>query len=143
LPTLETQSPLLSLCLPLVRRDYLPYFTVDQSIKITTPQSSFPPILPSTRTPSHQFASDMIEICFSGNSSGESIKLIVASNELIENVKKLLLIKFPAIYRLSYQGLELENGKAMRFYGIEEGSEIQVSECIFKNVSRTKGSSSY
>jgi hypothetical protein len=59
-------------------------------------------------------ASDMLtkdansfKIVVKGNVTREPVNLDVSPDELIENVKKMVLDKLPHLYRLDFEGVEL------------------------------------
>jgi hypothetical protein len=68
-----------------------------------------------------------IKVFFGGNISKEPYRMDVSPDELVENVKKVILfelpIELPGIYRLTCEdceGRELEDGTMMSSYGIHE-----------------------
>jgi hypothetical protein len=84
------------------------------------------------------FAPSLIQIVVQGDVTEESVKLNVSPNELVENIRKIVLQKLPNVYRLS-NGRELIDGDTLSDYYIRDGAEIYAYEYIFKNVSKIHG----
>jgi hypothetical protein len=83
-------------------------------------------------------APNSIRIAIQGDVTEESVKLNVSPNELVENIRIIVLQKLPNVYRLS-NGRELIDGNTLSDYYIRDGAEIYAYEYIFKNVSKIHG----
>jgi hypothetical protein len=125
--------------------------TVPQDIKARLPN---PLLLPSIHTiyeymikeldkndeeiipePHHK----MIRIFVHGKESGVFVELAVWSDELVENVRRMILEKVPGMYLLMRHGNVLKDGDTLITCGIHDGNQIQAWDSIFKNISLVEG----
>jgi hypothetical protein len=71
--------------------------------------------------------------------SGSTFELAVWSDELVDNVRRMILERLPGMYRLIYCGYEMKDGDTLIDCDIRDGCQIRAMDSIFKNISKIEG----